>query len=121
MKGDDTSQHPGHDKFFKISEDKFWKKFKASVMYVEDPDVKLRLQTCVDSTPDPFSTEIWYHDSCRKEYLRPIYEAQNKSNERNLQNVNEKHVEQNFMNYVSDTIVDDEEPKSFYVMTLTSG
>ena len=91
--------------FFKINEDKFWRKFKASVLYVEDPDVKLRLQTCVDSTPNPFSTEIWYHGSCRKE-------AQSKSNERNLQNVTEKDVEQNFMNYVSDTIVADEEPKT---------
>ena len=73
MKGDDSSKHHKQDEFYKICEFKFWKKFKASVMYVQDPDLKLTLQTCVNSISDRLSKEIWYHDSCRKKYLRPIY------------------------------------------------
>ena len=68
------TRHPDRDKFYKICEDKFWIKSKASVMYVKDPELKLRLQTCIDATSDPFSTEIWYHESCRKKYIKPIYE-----------------------------------------------
>ena len=45
MKEDDSSKHPKRDKFYKICEGKFWKKFKASVMYVQDPELKLSLQT----------------------------------------------------------------------------
>ena len=112
MKCDDTYRHPGRDKFLKICEYKFWNKFKASIMYIKDPDLKLRLQRCVDATPDPFSAEIWYHDSCRKTYLRPIYEAGDTTGERNLQNVSEKDIEQNFIKYVNDTIIDDEEPRT---------
>ena len=58
MKRDDSPKYPEWDKFYKIFEDKFWKKFKASVMYVQDPELKLRLQTCVNSTSNPFSTKI---------------------------------------------------------------
>ena len=58
MKGDDSSKHPKRYKFYKIYEDKFWKKFKASIVYVKDPELKLRLQMCVNSIFDPFSTEI---------------------------------------------------------------
>ena len=58
MKGNDM-RHPDRDKFYKICEDKFWIKFKASVMYVQDAELKLRLQRCIDATSDPFSTEIW--------------------------------------------------------------
>ena len=105
------SKHPKRDKFYKICEDRFWEKFKASVMYVQDPELKLRLQTCVNSISDPFSTEIWYHDSCRKECLRPIFST-DETSERNLQDVTEKDVEQNFINYVNETIVNDEEPRT---------
>ena len=80
-------------------------------MYVQDPELKLRLQTCVNSISDPFSTEIWYHDSCRKECLRPIFST-DETSERNLQNVTEKDVEQNLINYVNETIVNDEEPRT---------
>ena len=58
MKGDDSSKHPKRDKFFKIYEVKFWKTFKASIVYVKDPELKLRFQMCVNSIFDPFSTEI---------------------------------------------------------------
>ena len=128
MKGDDSSKHPKRDKLYKIREDfyKFWKKFKASVMYVQDPELKRRLQTCVNSISDPFSTEIWYHDYCRKKYLQPIYstieiegrarsssfylyDSTDETSERNLQNMTEKNVEQNFINYVNETIFNNEE------------
>ena len=110
MKGDDSSKHPKRDKFYEIREDfyKFWKKFKASVTYVQDPELKLRLQTCVNSISDPFSTEIWYHDYCRKKCLQPIYST-DETSERNLENMNEKNVEQNFISYVNETIFDNEE------------
>ena len=78
-------------------------------MYVQDPELKFRLQTCVNSISDPFSTEIWYHDSYRKKYLRPIYSA-DETSERKLQNVTEKDVEQNFISYVNETIFNDQEP-----------
>ena len=40
MKGDDSLKHPKRDKFYKIYEDKFWKKFKASIVYVKDSRAK---------------------------------------------------------------------------------
>ena len=95
-------------RFVKID---FGKSLKASVTYVQDPELKLRLQTCVNSISDPFSTEIWYHDYCRKKYLRPIYST-DETSEQNMQNVTEKDVEQNFINYVNETIVNDEEPRT---------
>ena len=60
---------------------------------------------------NPFSTEIWYHDSCRKKYFRTIYST-DETSEQNLQNVTEKDVEQNFINYVNETVVNDEEPQT---------
>ena len=69
-------------------------------MYVQDPELKLKLQTCVNSMSNPFSTEIWYHDSCRKKYFRTIYST-DETNEQNLQNVTEKDAEQNLINYVN--------------------
>ena len=73
MKEDDLSKHPKREWLSKICEDKFLKNFKASVTYVQDPKIKLSLQTCVNSISDPFSTEILHHDYCRKKYLQPIY------------------------------------------------
>ena len=61
MKGKDQC-NPDREKFYQILELKAWTKFKASIMYVNEPELKLRLQTFVDSTPDPFATEVWYHD-----------------------------------------------------------
>ena len=60
---------------------------------------------------NPFSTEIWYHDSCRKKYFRTIYST-DETSEQNLQNVTEKDVEQNFSNYVNEAVVNDEEPRT---------
>ena len=81
-------------------------------MYVQDAELKLRLQGCIDATSDPFSTEIWYHESCRKKYIKPIYEPVHTTSERNLQTVAEKDVEQNFINFVNEMVLNEEEPKS---------
>ena len=70
MKGDDSSKYSKQD--YTICEGKFWKKFKASVMYVQDPELKIRLQKCVNSISEPFSTEIWYHDFYGKK-ISPTY------------------------------------------------
>ena len=109
MKGDESSKQPKRDKFYKICEDKFLEKFKAGFMHVQDLEPQPRLQTCVNSIYNPFSTEIWCYDSCGKKYLQPIY-SNNETIERNLQNVTEKDVKQNFINYVNETIVNDEKP-----------
>ena len=111
MKGDDSSKHPKWDKFYKICEDKFRKNFKASFMYVQDPGLKLKLQTCVNSISNQFSTEIWYHDSCGKKCFRTIYST-DETSEQNFQNLTEKDVEQNFINYVNEGVVNDEEPRT---------
>ena len=71
------------------------------------------MQKFIAATSDPFFAEVWYHDSCRKKYLKPIYDAQYKADEGNLRNINEKDIEQNFINYVNDTIIEDKEPKDF--------
>ena len=113
MKSGDTARHPGHGKFFKICEQKLWLTFKASVMYITDVQLKTRIQTFIEATTDPFLTEVWYHDSCRKMYIKPVYNTLYTSAEReDLQNVSEKEIKQNFINYISQTILDDEEPKT---------
>ena len=109
MKGDDSSKYSKQD--YTICKGKFWKNFKASVMYVQDPELKIRLQKCVNSISEPFSTEIWYHDFYGKKYLRPMYSS-DETSELNLQNVTEKDAEQNLINYVNETIANDEEPKT---------
>ena len=78
---------------------------------MNEPELKLRLQTFVDSTPDPFATEVWYHDKCRKKYFRPLYQEESR-NEHNMTSVTEKDIHQNFINYVSKTIIENEEPQT---------
>ena len=63
------------------------------------------------SIPFPIHSPQKHDDSCRKKYLRPIYGI-DETSERNLQNVTEKDVEQKFINYVNETIVSDEEPRT---------
>ena len=76
-------------------------------------DVYYRCSVKNQATTDPFSTEVWYHDSCRKMYIKPVYNTLYTSAEReDFQNVSEKEIEQNFINYISTTILDDEEPKT---------
>ena len=106
MKADDSSKHPKRGKFYKISEDKFWKKFKASAKYMQDTELKLRLQTCVNFISDPFIRNMvsWF---LSKKYLWPIYSI-DETCERHLQNVIEKDVEQNCISYVNETIVNEE-------------
>ena len=133
MKGGDTARHPDRGKFFKICKQKLWLKFKASVMYIPDVQLKTRIQTFIEATTDPFSTEVWYHDSCRKMYIKPVYNTlytikpvyntlytikpvyntlYTSAEREDLQNVSENEIEQNFINYISTTILDDEEPKT---------
>ena len=80
-------------------------------MYVQDPELKIRLQKCVNSISEPFSTEIWYHDFYGKKYLRLIYSS-DETSEWNLQNVTEKDAAQNLINYVNETVAYDEESKT---------
>ena len=67
-------------------------------MYVQDPQLKFKLQTYVNSISYPFPREIWYHDSCPKKHLLPIYST-DETSEGKLQNASEKDMEQNFINY----------------------
>ena len=47
MKGGDMARHPDRGKFFKICEQKLWLKFKASVMYITNVQLKTRIQTFI--------------------------------------------------------------------------
>ena len=68
MKRDDSPKYPEWDKFYKIFEDKFWKKFKASVMYVQDPELKLKIiDVCKFHIQSIFHRNIVViHDSYQK-------------------------------------------------------
>ena len=99
---DVTHRHPDRDLFLKMCQDKIWKKFKASVTFVKDHRLKLGMQKFIDATADQFSAEVWYHDSCRKKYILSLFTMLSKADEGNLQNVNEKDIEQNFINYIND-------------------
>ena len=86
-------------------------------MYVQDPDLKLRLQTCVNSLSDSFSTEIYIMILVKKKYLWHIYST-DETIKWNLQNVTEKYVEQNFISYVNETIVNDKEPRALQICAM---
>ena len=96
--------------FYKISEIKSWLKFKASAMHLTDSNMRIRIQKFIDTTTDPFATEAWYHDNCRKKYAGPTYGNSDKNS--NLQNVNGKEVEQRFLSYISKTVFEEKEPKT---------
>ena len=71
--------------------------------------MRARIQKFIDATTDPFATEVWYHDNCQKNHIRPAYGSSENSD---LQNVSEKEVEQRFVNYISETIIEEREPKT---------
>lgn len=69
-------RHKDHDNFRVLQRLKTWYKFKTSVAYVEDTDLKKRLHVLIDSTGDPLAAKICYHESCFKKYMRPVYDPE---------------------------------------------
>ena len=70
--------------------------------------------TFINSTSDPFATEIYYHESCWKKYLRPTYDTSDLKTI-HLQNIRLTGINQIFLEHVRNVIIELHEPR-----TLTS-
>ena len=65
MKKEDK-KHPNRSssKVLRIEQTSRWQDFKRHVPFLKDIEMRRRITTLVDSTPDPFAADIRYHKSC---------------------------------------------------------
>ena len=113
MKGDDCRH--GDARLVTMEQIQTWSKFKASVLYVEDIDMRTRLRKVVDSTKDPFATHIRYHVKCFKKYLKPVYDDKCDDH---MQHMNLSDIKQKFLEEVRKKIFEDGEARTLKRLTL---
>ena len=85
-----------------------WNRFKNHTVYIDDHELRERLVRLIDCTPDPFATEIYYHNSCMKHYFRPTYDLSDPRTI-NIHNGSLTEIRQLFFTYVRNTILKDNE------------
>ena len=71
-----------------IQQGNAWNTFKSHTIYLQDAqNMRDRIVTLIDTTPDPFATEIRYHRSCWKKHTKPCYNSSLDDNQIHLQEV----------------------------------
>ena len=86
------------DPFRKMELDAAWNRFKIHTVYIDDENLRDCLVALIDSTPNPFAAEIWYHESCFKRYLRPTYDISD-SRTIQIQNIRLPEIDQLFLEH----------------------
>jgi hypothetical protein len=72
-----------------------------------------RILAVTDSTTDPFASEISYHRSCWKKFIRPLYEAGTESDFKvHMPNVMLSEVKHMFLEHVRHVILELSEPRT---------
>ena len=90
-----------------------WNTFKSHTIHLEDDQMRERILTVIDSTPDPFASEIRYHRSCWMKYVKPHYKHSDSSGDRmHLQNVQLTEVRQMFFRHVRTVVLEMNEPRT---------
>ena len=73
MKPDDK-KHPERNQWYNISSKDAWNAFKGHTIFLEKGEMRDRILKIIDSTTDPFATEIHYHETCWKRYTHRKYD-----------------------------------------------
>ena len=74
--------------------------------------------TLIDTTPDPFATEIRYHRSCWKKHTKPFYNSSLDDNQIHLQEVRLTEVQQMFFKHVCTVVLEMNEPRTLQGLLL---
>ena len=77
-----------------------------------------RIVTLIDTTPDPFATEIRYHRSCWKKHAKPCYNSSLDDNQIHLQEVRLTEVQQTFFNHVCTVVLEMNKPRTLQGLLL---
>jgi hypothetical protein len=107
------AKNSGRDSFRTLGQLSTWYKFRASVLHLQDEEMRARLQILVDSTPDPLAAHICYHDSCFKKYMRPAYDPKAYDH----LSLNYEEVKQQFFTLVYDKLFEEGEAVSLKSLT----
>ena len=110
-KWDDKNKTKKNDPFRLIETESTWNRFKHHIVFIDDQDLRQRLIALIDCTPDPWATEIPYHESCMKHYLRPTYDLSD-ARTLNIHNVSLPVIRQLFFKHIRKTIVEYNEPRT---------
>ena len=105
------------DKLSFIEWDNTWDRFKLHAVYIKDNTLRDRLNTLIDSTPDPFATEIWYHKSCIKKYFKPTYENPN-DEKMDTQDTKVPEIDALFCDHIKKIIIEWNEPRTLRSLLL---
>lgn len=91
-----------------IQQQKTWNMFKMHTVYLEDPLMRSRINSLIETTPDPFANEIRYHHSCWMKYVQ----SRNSADAIHLQDVTRDEVKRMFIGHVHKVIIEMNEPRS---------
>ena len=89
-----------------------WNTFRNHTIHLKDEDMRNRLLALIAATPDPFATEIYYHRSCWKRKVKPVYDTNASTSVNFVQNIRTSEVHQLFLNHVSKVIFELDEPRT---------
>lgn len=90
-----------------------WNTFKGHTIHLEDTQMRDRILSVIDSTPDPFASEIRYHRSCWVKYVKPFYKSSGSSSDQmHLQNVRLTEVREMFFKHVRKVVLEMNEPRT---------
>ena len=95
-----------------------WNTFKSHTVYLQDAQMRDRIVTLIDTTPDPFATEIRYHRSCWKKHTKPFYNSSLDDNQIHLQEVRLTEVQQMFFKHVCTVVLEMNEPRTLQGLLL---
>ena len=89
-----------------------------NTVYLQDAQMRDRILTLIDATPDPFATEIRYHRSCWKKHAKPCYGSSLDDNQTHLQDVRLTEVQQMFFKHVRTVVLEMNEPRTLQGLLL---
>ena len=72
-----------------------------------------RILAVIDAVNDPFASEIRYHRSCWKKYIRPLYDSEECDDSKlHLQNVRFVEVQHMFFQHIHSSVLQMHEPRT---------
>ena len=101
-KEDKKHPHRSSSKLLRIEQSSRWPDFKRHVPFLKDIEMRRRITTLVDSTPDPFAADIRYHKSCWTEHVHRNMNDQ--LEDCHLQNINIDDARKLFFRHVDEVI-----------------
>ena len=113
-------KHPdrrkGINKFYRISSEDAWRSFKRHTITLEDQEMRKRINVLIESTSDPFASDIRYHEGCWMDFIThaPLTEAKHMK----LQNVTLTEARNLFYRYIDTVIFEQHELRTLQSLLL---